>query len=63
LQEHLCKIPPSPLTSVVIEEIIESPMDSGALAPMKEQAMPAIKGFTPLVLALPAVVEPSPGFI
>ncbi|KAL0011336.1 hypothetical protein SO802_006444 [Lithocarpus litseifolius] len=40
LQEHLCKIPlemrmPASQTSVVIEEIIESPVDSGAPAPKK----------------------------
>ena len=32
LREHLCKIPPAPLTLVIIEEIIESPVDSRVLA-------------------------------
>ena len=63
LRECLCKIPPTPLTLVVIEEIIESPMDSGALASKKGKPMPAIKGFTPLVLALLAIAEPSPRFV
>ena len=38
-------------------------MDLGALVPKKGQAMLAIEGFTPLVLALPVVIEPSPRFI
>ena len=38
-------------------------MDSEALAPKEGQAMLAIECFTPLVLALPTVTEPSPGFI
>ena len=33
LREPLFKIPPAPPTSVVIEEITESSMDSGAPAP------------------------------
>ncbi|KAL0001390.1 hypothetical protein SO802_015171 [Lithocarpus litseifolius] len=53
----------TPLTSVIIEEIIESLVDSGAPALKKGQAMPTIEGFTSLVLALPTIVEPSPGFI
>ena len=63
LHERLCRIPPAPSTSVIIEEITESLMDSGAPAPKKGQAMLAIEGFTPLVLALLTVVEPSLGFI
>ena len=54
---------PALLTSVTIEKIIESPMDLGALAQKKGQAIPTIKGFTPLVMALLVVVEPSLGFI
>ena len=54
---------PTPPTSVVIKEIIESLVDSRAPAPKKGQAIPTIEGFTPLVLTLPIVVEPSPGFI
>ena len=52
MQEHLCKIPPAPPTSVIIEEITESPVDLGVPAQKKGQAMPATEGFTPLVLAL-----------
>ena len=53
----------APLTLVVIEEIIESPMDSRAPALKKGQTILVIEGFTPLVLALPAVAKPSPRFI
>ena len=63
MQERLCKILPTPLTSVVIEDITELPADLEAPAPMERQAMPAIEGFTPLVLVLPVVVELSPEFI
>ena len=59
LQECLCKIPLALLTLVVIEEIIESLVDSGVPATNKGQAMLAIEGFTPLVLALPTVAKPS----
>ena len=52
-----------PLTSVVIEEIIEAPMVSRALAPKKEQTMPAIEGFSPLILSLLGITEPSLGFV
>lgn len=62
LQERLCKIPSASPISVIIKEIIESPIDSEAAAIKKEQTMPAIKGFTPLVLALPTTVKPSLGF-
>ena len=63
LQERLCRIPSTPSTLIIIEEIIESPVDSEVLAPKKGQAMPTIEGFTPLVLALPIVTKPSQGFI
>ena len=63
LQERLCRIPSTPSTLIIIEEIIELPVDSKAPAPKKGQAMPTVEGFTPLVLALPAVTEPSLGFI
>ena len=63
LQERLCRIPSAPSTSIIIKEIIESPVDSEVLAPKKGQAMPTIKGFTTLVLVLLVVTEPSPGFI
>ena len=42
LWECLHKIPQAPLNFVVIEEIIESPVDSGAPPPKKGQTMPAI---------------------
>lgn len=63
LRERLCKIPPTPSTSVIIEEIIESTVDSGASAPKKGQAMSAIEGFPPLVLVLLAIVESFPASI
>ena len=46
-------------SSVVIKEIIESPADSGSLDSRKGQTLPTIKGFTPLVLALPAIARPT----
>ena len=68
LQEQFCIVPPgmrtlAPLTSVVIKEIIESPMDLRALTPKKEQTMPAIEGFAPLILSFPRITEPSPRFV
>ena len=63
LQKCLCRIPPGPPTSIIIKKITESPVDSGAPSSKKGQTMLAIKGFTPLVLALLAVAEPSLGFI
>ena len=48
-----------PPSSVVIKEIIESLADSGSSDSRKRQALPAIEGFTPLVLALPAVTGPT----
>ena len=59
----VCKIPLAHLTSIVIEEIIESPMDSRVPALKKGQAMLAVEGFTPLVLPVPVIAKPSPGFI
>ena len=53
---------PVPLTLVVIEEIIESPVDLRVPAPKKGQTMPAIEGFAPLILSLLGIVKPSPGF-
>ena len=55
LKEHVCKVPlgiriSAPPTLVVIEEIVESSLDSEALAPKKEQLVSAIKGFSPLIL-------------
>ena len=68
MQECLCKVPPgmrtpASSTSVVIEEVIESPMDSRVLALEKEQTMLAIEGFAPLILSLLGITEPSPGFV
>lgn len=63
LQDCLCKIPPTPSTSVIIEEIIESPMDSGALALKKGQATPAVESFPSLVLTLPTIAESSPASV
>ena len=54
---------PTPPTSVVIEEIIELAMDSGVLAPKKEQTMPTIEGFSPLILSLHGITKTSPGFV
>ena len=41
LRECLCKIPPAPLTLVVIEKIKKSPVDSGAPIPKKEKTIMA----------------------
>ena len=49
----------TPPSSVVIEEIVESPMDSRSSDLEKRQTLPAIEGFTPLVSALPAVIRPA----
>ena len=54
---------PAPPTSVIIEEIIESPVDSGVPSPKKEQTPLTIKGFAPLILSLIGIVKPSPGFV
>ena len=54
---------PAPSTSVVIEEIIESLMNSEVLAPKKDQTMPTIECFAPLILSLLGIAEPSPGFV
>ena len=59
LHRSLGKVTLVPLSSVVIEENIESPVDSGSSDLGKGQAPPAIEGFTSLVLALPAVVGPA----
>ena len=52
-----------PLSSVVIEEIMESLVDSGVPAPKKGQAIPIVEGFAPLIISLPRIVEPSPEFV
>ena len=48
-----------PSSSIVIEEVIESLVNSGSSDSGKGQASPAIEGFTSLVLAIPAVVGPA----
>ena len=53
---------PAPPTSVVIGDIIESPVDSRVPAPKKEQTMPAIEGFSHFILSLPGIAESSPRF-
>ena len=68
MQERLCKVPLgmrmlAPSTSFVIEEVIESPMDSRVLALKKEQTMLAIEGFAPLILSLLGIAEPSLRFV
>ena len=68
LKEHVCKVPlgiriSAPPTLVVIEEIVESSLDSEVLAPKKEQAVSAIKGFAPLILSLPKITKLSLGFV
>ena len=57
LQKRLGKVTSMPPSSVVIKEIIESPVDSGSLDLGKGQAPSTIKGFTPLVLALLVVAR------
>ena len=53
---------PAPLTSVVIKEIIELPVDFGV--PLKkEQTLPTIEGFAPLILSLLEIAKLAPGFV
>ena len=59
LQKRLGKVTSMPPSSVVIEEIIESLANLGSSDLGKGQALPAIEGFTPPVLALPTVVGPA----
>ena len=59
LQKCFGKVTSAPTSSVVIKEIIESLTDSGSSNSGKGQTLPAIEGFTPLVLALPTVTEPA----
>ena len=59
LQKCLGKATSTPLSSVVIKEIIESIADLGSSNPRKGQAPLAIEGFTSLVLTLPTVVRPA----
>ena len=59
LQKCLGKVTSALFSSVVIEEIIESPTDLGSLDSGKGKILPAIEGFTPLLLALPTVTKPA----
>ena len=62
LLKHLGQITLAPSSLVVIEEIVESPAGLRSSDSRKGQVLPAIKGFTPLVLALPTItglVSPS----
>ncbi|KAL0015484.1 hypothetical protein SO802_002553 [Lithocarpus litseifolius] len=54
---------PTPLTSIVIEEIIESPVDSGMLTPKKGQIIPTVQHFSHLILSLLGIIESSLGFV
>ena len=57
--KRLGQIAPIPSSSIVIEEIVEMPGDPGSSDSEKGQVSPAIKGFTPLVLAIPAITGPA----
>ncbi|KAK9988704.1 hypothetical protein SO802_028943 [Lithocarpus litseifolius] len=59
LPKRLGKVTSLPPSSVVIEEIIESPVDSESSNLGKGQALPVIEGFTLLVLTLLAIVGPA----
>ena len=59
LQKRLGKVTSAPPLSVVIEKIIESPADPELSDLRKGKTPPTIKGFTPLVLVLPAVTGPT----
>ena len=63
LQKCLGKVTSAPPFLVVIEEIIETPADLELLDLGKGQVPPAIEGFTPLVLALPAVARPASSLV
>ena len=53
----------APLTSIVLKEIIELPVDLGMPAPKKGHAILAIEGFAPLILSLPGIADTSLGFL
>jgi len=59
LLKRLGQVALAPSSSVVIEEILESPMDLGSSDSEKRQTPPTIKGFTPLVSALLTVTGPT----
>ena len=55
-------MPTTPI-SIVIEEIIEPPMDLGIPTPKKRQTIPAIQWFAHLILSLPGIIKSSLGFV
>ena len=57
--KRLGQVTLAPSSSVVIEEIIASLTNLGSSNSGKGQTPPAIKGFDPLVLPLPAVTGPA----
>ena len=57
LLKSLGQVAPAPSSSVVIEDIVESPMDLGSSDSEKRQTPLAIEGFTPLVPALLVVIR------
>ena len=62
LKEHVCKVPlgmriSAPPTLVVIEEIVESSLDSEVSTPKKEQTVLDIKGFAPQILSSPKITK------
>ena len=59
LLKCLGKATSAPPSSIVIEDIIESPMDPRSSDSGKGQALPTIEGFAPLVLALLAIIGPT----
>ena len=63
LHRRLGKVTLVPLSSVVIEENIESPVDLGSSDSGKGQALSAIEGFTPIVLVLLAITGPASSLV
>ncbi|KAK9991399.1 hypothetical protein SO802_026384 [Lithocarpus litseifolius] len=59
LLKCLGQIAPASSSLVVIEEIVETPTNPGSSDSEKGQVSPAIERFTPLILALPAVMGPT----
>ena len=49
----------APSSSVIIEEIVETPVDPRSSDSGKRQVPPAIGGFAPLVLTLTAITRPT----
>ena len=59
LLKRLGQVASAPFSLVVIEEIMETPVDPWSSHLGKGQALPAIEGFTLLVFAFPAVPRPA----